>query len=203
MLWRPSLLFCKILRTCSNKRLAKKSDYNDKTVQNCTKLYKTVQNCTKLYKTLQNCTKLYKTVQNWEYTWHNLTPWFASCPLYTVHWLSKIITLVMSLGKYLHKSSLFISIFRNRFILLWFVVVMWLQFSLFTQCCGSRSNFFRIRIRILLRYVFWCLAKKNFSVWHFYTKCKHLLTLKIKDKGSGSRWPKTLQHWFFIFRVIM
>ena len=49
------------------------------------------------------------------------------------------------------------------------------------QFFGSGPPFLKIRIRIqiLLRYGFWCLAKKKFVKRHFLIKCKHLMTLKM------------------------
>ena len=88
------------------------------------------------------------------------------------------------------------------------------SFSLFTpvQCCGSGPFFsgsgsadpiFEIRIQIRIRVTqkrpdpdldpdptqicFFMLSKINIFLWHFLTKSKHLMTLKIKDKKLFAR----------------
>ena len=50
----------------------------------------------------------------------------------------------------------------------------------------------RIRIRIILRYVFDVKQNKQ---WHFLTKSKHFMTLKIKDKKIV--WTKLYFRQFF------
>ena len=62
------------------------------------------------------------------------------------------------------------------------------------QCCGSGQFFFRTRIcgfgfeksdpnlySDLTQICFFYVQQKTIFSWHFLTKCKHLITLKIKD----------------------